>query len=251
VDELFDVGGRAVLITGGAQGLGATFAEVLAARGARVMIADLDGAAAGKTTAVLTGDGHAHCQLDVRKEDECLAAVEATVDALGKLDVLINSAGIALLAPATELDIAEFEDTLAINLTGTFLMSRHAARVMIPAGGGRIINMASVSSEVINPEYAAYAASKAGVAHLTRILAIEWAKQNVTVNAIGPAVTPTPMALAKLEDPSFTEYQISKIPMGRFGEPRDLFGAMLLLASPAGAFITGQVFYVDGGRTLL
>ncbi len=169
----------------------------------------------------------------------------------GKLDTLINSAGIALLAPAAELDIAQFEDTLAINLTGTFLMSRHAARVMIPAGGGRIINMASVSSEVINPEYAAYASSKAGVAHLTRILAIEWAKQNVTVNAIGPAVTPTPMALAKMDDPAFTEYQLNKIPMGRFGEPRDLFGAMLLLASPAGAFITGQVFYVDGGRTLL
>ncbi len=251
MDALFDVSGRAVIITGGARGLGAAFAEELARRGALVMVADIDGAEAEKTAAALEGEGHHACLLDVRDEESCRAAVERTVETLGKLDVLVNSAGIARLAPALEQAVEDFEDTLAINLTGTFLMARHAGRVMIEAGGGRIINMASVSSEVVNPNYASYASSKAGVAHLTRILAMEWATKNVTVNAIGPAVTPTPMARAQFENSGFVEYQLGKIPMGRFGEPRDLFGALVLLASPAGSFITGQVFYVDGGRTLL
>ena len=121
---------------------------------------------------------------------------------------------------------------------------------MIDAGSGRIINMASVSSTVVNPEYVAYSTSKAAVAQLTRILGLEWAKTGVTVNAIGPAVIPTPMSAVPLADDDYRAAAMAKIPMGRFGEPRDLFGAVLLLASPAGDFITGQVFYVDGGRTL-
>lgn len=251
MEELFDVSGRAVIVTGGASGLGAAFAELLAARGARLLIADFNAPAAEDVAAGLPGEGHDACLLDVRDEASCEAVVARAQEVLGGVDVIINSAGVFRGAPALELSLQDFEDSLAANVTGTFLMARHGARAMMATGGGRIINMASVSSRVVNANYAAYSTSKAAVAQLTRLLAIEWAPHNVTVNAIGPAVIPTPMSEPFLADSKFHDYAIGKIPMGRFGEPSDLFGALLLLASPAGSFITGQILYVDGGRTLL
>lgn len=121
---------------------------------------------------------------------------------------------------------------------------------MIDAGGGRIITLASVSSTVANPNYAAYAASKSALIGLTRVLALEYARNNVTVNAIGPAVIRTPMSEKFLEDETYARTALGKIPMGRLGQPEDIIGAAILLASAAGDFITGQTIYVDGGRTL-
>jgi NAD(P)-dependent dehydrogenase (short-subunit alcohol dehydrogenase family) len=121
---------------------------------------------------------------------------------------------------------------------------------MVAQGAGRIVTIASVSSAVANPQYAAYAAGKAGVAHLTRVLAVEWARHGVTVNAIGPAVTPTPLARQIVDDENRRQAALAKIPMGRFGTPEDLVGATVYLLSPASAFVTGQILYVDGGRTV-
>ncbi len=246
----FGLDGRSALVTGGASGLGNAIAGFLAGHGVRVMIADINADAAETAATGLPGEGHIAQTLDVRDEASCEAAVARAVADLGGLDILINSAGIFRIAPAVEMALADFEQSFAINVTGSFLMARHAGRVMIDAGSGRIINMASVSSTVANPEYVAYSASKAAVAQLTRILGLEWATTGVTVNAIGPAVIPTPMSAVPLANEEYKAGAMAKIPMGRFGEPRDLFGAVLLLASPAGAFITGQVFYIDGGRTL-
>jgi NAD(P)-dependent dehydrogenase (short-subunit alcohol dehydrogenase family) len=250
-DPLFDITGRNILIAGAAGGLGAPLARALARRGARLMLADmnLDGVE-NLTRELDASDAHA-CRLDVTDEASCTAAIEQSVQRLGGLDVVINATGIYRVAPAVDLSLQDWQLTIDANLTGAFLLARTAARYMVAQNHGRIVTIASVSSEVVNPDYAAYAASKAGVAHLTRVLALEWARSGVTVNAIGPAVIPTPLSQAVVEDDSRRNAAIAKIPMGRLGTPEDLVGAVVLLASDAGAFITGQTIYVDGGRTLL
>lgn len=252
-DQLFDVSGRRLLIAGAAGGLGAPLAHALALRGARLMLADLntDGAESLRCE-LAASNGPAHvCRLDVTDEASCASAVEGTVQRLDGLDVVINATGIYRAAPALDLALRDWHDTIAANLTGAFLLARAAGRHMVAERQGRIITIASVSSRVVNPDYAAYAASKAGVAHLTRVLALEWARFGVTVNAIGPAVIPTPLSQAVVDDDTRRNTAIAKIPMGRLGTPDDLLGAVILLASNAGAFITGQTLYVDGGRTLL
>ncbi len=250
-DDLFDVAGRTVLATGAASGIGAVLARALAARGARVLVADLDVDLAREVTKALPGTGHRSCVLDVRDEASCQAAVEAALGLAGDLDVLINSVGIFRTGPALELSGADFAETLATNVTGAFLLSRHAGRVMAEKGGGRMVHIASVSSQVVNPDYAAYASSKAALSHLIRVLALEWAPLGVTVNAIGPAMIVTPLVEDFVKKTGKYDYQMSRIPMGRFATAEDLIGTVLLLASPAGAFITGQTLYVDGGRTLV
>ena len=250
-DDLFDVAGRTVLAAGAASGIGAVLARALAARGARVLVADLDVELAREVAGGLPGKGHGCCLLDVRDEASCQAAVEAALGLAGRLDVLINSVGIFRTAPALELSGADFAETLATNVTGAFLLSRQAGRVMAEKGGGRMVHIASVSSQVVNPDYAAYASSKAALTHLVRVLALEWAPLGVTVNAIGPAVIMTPLVEDYLKKTGKYDYQMSRIPMGRFATAEDLIGPVLLLAAPAGVFITGQTLYVDGGRTLV
>lgn len=252
-DPLFDVRGRRVLVAGGAGGLGYPLARELAARGAEIMLADLDARNAENRARELTGAGcRAYaCRLDVTDESSCAEAVRAAVDRLGALDVLLNASGAYRTAPALDLGRRDWDITIGANLTGAFLLARAAGRVMTAQRHGRIITLASVSSAVANAEYAAYAASKAGVSHLTRVLAVEWAASGVTVNAVGPAVTPTPLAQPIVNDPARREAALAKIPMGRFGTPDDLVGIVILLASKAGAFVTGQTIFVDGGRTLV
>jgi NAD(P)-dependent dehydrogenase (short-subunit alcohol dehydrogenase family) len=249
-DPLFDLRGRAVLAAGAASGLGATLAHALAERGARVTIADLDADKAAEVAGALAGSGHGACRLDVRDEASCAAAVDRIVARDGGIDVVLNSVGIWRTAPALELAREDFAATLEINVTGAFLLARAAANAMASRGGGRIVTIASVSSQVANLGYAAYAASKAALSHLTRVLAVEWAPLGITVNAIGPAMTATPLTEAYLADGGLRDQALGRIPMGRLGQPEDLIGTVLLLASPAGAFITGQTLYVDGGRTI-
>lgn len=251
-DALFDITGRSVLIAGGAGGLGVPLARALARRGARLVIADVDADSTQRIANDLRQDGgELHgCALDVLDEGSCEAAVAVAVERFGRLDVLLNASGIYRIGPALELDRRDWDRTIDVNLTGAFVLARAAGRRMIAQGGGRIINLASVSSMVINPEYAAYAASKAGVAHLTRILALEWARHGVTVNAIGPALTATPFVDRIMSDETRRSAALARIPMGRFGTPDDIEGVVVFLASAAGAFVTGQTIYVDGGRTI-
>ena len=169
---------------------------------------------------------------------------------MGGLYGVVNAAGLLQIAPALELEAGRFRATLETNVTGAFLLSRAAARAM-GQGGGRIVHFASVSSLVANTQYAAYSSSKAALAQLVRVLAREWAPRGITVNAIGPAMTETGMTARFLADPEFRSQALASIPMGRFGTPQDLVGALVLLLAPAGAFITGQTVYVDGGRTLV
>lgn len=250
-DPLFDISGQNILAAGAGRGIGAVLAQALAARGAHIMVADIDAAAARNVASALPGKGHRSCALDVRDEESCKAAVEAACATTDKLYLLLNSVGIFRTADALTLSAEDFTDTLTTNVTGAFLLSRQAGRVMAEQGGGRIINIASVSSHVANPEYAAYASSKAALSQLTRVLALEWAARGITVNAIGPALIMTPLVEEYLKQTGKYDYQAARIPMGRFATAEDLVGAVLLLASSAGAFITGQTIYVDGGRTLV
>ncbi|WP_165789549.1 SDR family NAD(P)-dependent oxidoreductase [Billgrantia endophytica] len=250
--DLFSVEGKVILVAGGARGLGRYLAGELAAHGAHVVLADRlvdEGEAA---VAELPGSGHGFQFLDLLDHHGVHAAVAQAEASFGALDVVLNSAGIAAIAPAMEMDITDFERTLAVNVTGAFALSRAAAAAMRRREGGRIVHLASVSSCVVNPQYAAYSTSKAALSQLVRILALEWAESGITVNAIGPAMTPTPLTEVQLlADEESRRKALGKIPMGRYGRPGDLLGALLLLASPAGSFITGQTLFVDGGRTLL
>jgi NAD(P)-dependent dehydrogenase (short-subunit alcohol dehydrogenase family) len=248
-DPLFSVADRSVLVAGAAGGLGQALACAFAERGAKVFAADIDRARVEAVASKLPGDGHLVHDLDVTDEASCKNAVATAKDALGGLDVVINATGVFSAVPALELDAHAFEDTLRVNLSGAFLLARAAASIMIADGGGSIITIASVSSRVANPGYAAYASSKAGLMQLVRVLAREWAQFQVTVNAIGPAMILTPLTEQYLRSTDNFDYALGHIPMGRFGEPRDIVGTALLLASQAGAFITGQTIFVDGGRT--
>ena len=251
-DPLFDVEGRSIVVAGGAGGLGAPLARALCQRGAHVMIADIDARRARELASNLAEAGGvaASVPLDVMDVASCAGAVDAAVQTWGRLDGLINASGIYRVAPALELADAEWQRTIDVNVTGAFRLARAAGRIMVAQKAGSLVTLASVSSAVANPNYAAYAASKAAVAHLTRVLAVEWAAQGVRVNAIGPAVTPTPLAAPLLEDERLRTAALSRIPMGRFGTTDDLLAAAIFLLSPGSAFMTGQILYVDGGRTI-
>jgi NAD(P)-dependent dehydrogenase (short-subunit alcohol dehydrogenase family) len=171
------------------------------------------------------------------------------VERFGRVDGVVNTAGVLRIASALDLPAAHFRETLDVNVAGAFFLSRAAARSMADQGG-RIVHFASVSSLVANVDYAAYATSKAALVQLVRVLAREWAPRAVTVNAIGPAMTETGMTKTLLSDPQFRAQALASIPLGRFGQPEDLIGMVVLLLAAAGAFITGQTIYVDGGRTL-
>ncbi len=251
-DALFDVDGRSILVAGGAGGLGAPLAQALARRGAKVLIADIDAKAAYNVAQALQRDGHqaSATQIDVVSATSCADAVGETVRLWGRLDGLLNATGIYRVADALEFDDKAWQQTIDVNVTGAFRLARAAGRVMVAQRAGAIVTLASVSSVVSNPRYAAYATSKAAVAQLTRVLAVEWATYGVTVNAIGPAATPTPLAAPIFDDAQQRAAALARIPMGRFATPDDLIGGVIFLLSSAGAFVTGQTIYIDGGRTL-
>ena len=245
-EHLFEITGRVILVTGAANGLGSSFVGALAARGAKLELVDrapFEVAHASMPDAVAR-------VADVTDERSMINVVDDIVRRRGRIDAVVNCAGIFSVAPALELDVEDFRASLDVNVVGAFIVSRIAARAMM-GSGGRIVHLASVSSQVSNAQYSAYASSKAALSQLVRVLAREWAHQDITVNAIGPAMTQTGMTGRLLSDQRQRDAALGVIPMGRFGTPEDLLGALLLLVSPAGAFITGQTIYVDGGRTLV
>ncbi len=247
-DPLFDISGRTYLIAGAGGGLGTVMAKALYDRGARLALFDID-----ETRLKQVGNLIPETLIrvaDMNDQTALSAMVKLTLDRFGKIDGAINAAGVLPMAPATDFDEAVFRECIDVNLTAAFLFSRTIAGNMQDSGG-RIVHIASVSSFVANPGYAAYASSKAWLSQMVRVLAREWAPKNILVNAIGPALTDTPLTRDYLSDPGFRANAISAIPMGRLGEAGDLIGTLLLLLSEGGSFITGQTIYVDGGRTIV
>jgi len=248
--KLFDLSGKTALITGSSEGLGLAMARGLAAAGARIVLNGRDEKKLAKAAKALAESGRqvkAHA-FDVADEKAVLAAFEH-FDAEGvEIDVLINNAGVQFRKPMVDLTTEEWRRVVDIHLTGTFQIGREAAKRMIERGrGGKIINIASLASEVARATIAPYTAAKGAVKMLTRSMAAEWAKHNIQANAIGPGFIATEMNRALIDDPKFDAWVKGRTPSGRWGEPDDLIGVTVFLASPASDYVNGQTIYVDGG----
>ncbi len=246
---IFDLSGRTALITGASRGLGAGAARALASAGANVALAARTGADLAAVCATIGREGGAAHAIvaDVTDEDAVERMVAETVDRFGRIDILVNNAGMNVRKPALELEPAEFDQVLGLNLRSYFLCARAAGRRMVAQGYGRVINMSSILSSIGLPNQTAYASSKGGIGGLTRVLAIEWAPFGVTVNAIGPTYFETELTRPLYEDPERRAFITERTPMGRWGQPNELDGALIFLASDAAGYITGQTLFVDGG----
>ncbi|HXR43359.1 MAG TPA: D-threitol dehydrogenase [Pseudolysinimonas sp.] len=247
MSDRFD--GRVAVITGAASGIGQSVAELFAARGARVVGIDRSDAVID-AVAALPGDGHHGIVADLTATGAADAAIAEVVEVAGRIDILVNSAGIARLAPALELSDADWDATIAVNLTAGYRMARAAGRVMTAAGSGRIVNLASQAALVALDQHVAYTASKAGVVGMTKVLAREWAPSGVTVNAVSPTVVETPLGRVAWAGEKGDAMR-AQIPVGRFAQPEEIAALIAYLAGDDAAMITGENIVIDGGYTIV
>jgi NAD(P)-dependent dehydrogenase (short-subunit alcohol dehydrogenase family) len=248
----FDLSDQVALVTGAARGLGRATALALAEAGADVALGFRDLSAGTGVAGEIEAKGRRALplQMDVTRLDEVFKAVDRTVGELGRLDILVNNAGLGPENPAEDVREEDFDLTVAVNLKGTFFTSQAAGRAMIRQGGGRIVNLSSQAGFVALPEEAIYCMTKAGVTHLTKCLAIEWGRHGVNVNAVAPTFIATPGTAEALADPEVRAEVIERIAgLHRVGEPMEVVGAVLFLASPAASLITGETILIDGGWT--
>ncbi|NIL78146.1 GolD/DthD family dehydrogenase [Rhodococcus sp. B10] len=245
VDFSFD--GMVAVVSGGASGIGAAIGAAYAAQGATVVLLDRDGDAAARAASDI---GARSVSCDVADRESVRSAVDSVIADFGHVDVLVNSAGVARLAPAEDLSDDFWNLTIDVNLTGTFLMCQEFGRAMLERGSGRIVNIASQAATVAIEEHAAYCASKFGVLGLTKVLAAEWAGRGVTVNTISPTVVMTPLGREAWSNPKGDALR-ARIPVGRFAETHDVTSVAVFLASPGAAMINGADILVDGGYTIL
>jgi gluconate 5-dehydrogenase len=250
LSSLFDLSGKTALITGSSEGLGLAMARGLAAAGAAIVLNGRDEKKLAAAAKSIADDGHnvAARAFDVADEEAVISAFEQ-FDAAGvDVDILINNAGIQLRKPMVDLKTDEWRRVVDIHLTGSFQVGREAAKRMIARGrGGKIINIASLASEVARATISPYVAAKGGVRMLTRSMAAEWAQHDIQANAIGPGYIATAMNRALLDDPKFDAWVKGRTPSGRWGKPEDLIGVTVFLASPSSNYVNGQIIYVDGG----
>jgi NAD(P)-dependent dehydrogenase (short-subunit alcohol dehydrogenase family) len=247
----FDIGGQVALVTGASRGIGHDIVLALSAAGARVAAC---ARALGDVEAVVAeardGGGDATgLGIDLTDRGSIDRAVEETVERFGRLDVLVNNAGLGTNHDALDATEEEWDELFAVNVRGLFFACQSAGRQMVEQRHGRIVNMASQAGLVGIPRHAAYSASKGAVIALTRVLALEWAPFGVTVNAIAPTFIRTPGTAERLDRPEFLADVVERIPVGRVGTTTDVAGAVLYLASPAASLVTGTVLVVDGGWT--
>ena len=248
----FELTGQVALVTGAARGLGQAIALALANAGADVALGLRDRNARGDVEAQIKSMGRRvlPLQMDMTPMDQIFRAVEETVNHFGRIDILVNNAGLAPDNLAENVREADFDLTLTVNLKGTFFASQAAGRVMIRQKSGRIINLSSQAGFVALPTESVYCMTKAAIAHLTKCLAVEWGKYNITVNAVAPRLIRTPGTesyLANPEQRADVEERIAAL--HRIGDPMDVAGAVVFLASSAASLITGETILIDGGWT--
>jgi NAD(P)-dependent dehydrogenase (short-subunit alcohol dehydrogenase family) len=248
----FSLTGKVMLVTGAARGLGRAIAVAFAHAGADIALGLRDVNTAGDVAREIEGMGRKalRIQMDVTNLNQISRAVQDTAQHFGALDILVNNAGGGPSGLALDVSEEDFDQTLAVNLKGTFFASQAAARIMMQRSCGRIINLSSQAGFVALPSESAYCASKAAISHLTKCLAVEWGQHNITVNAVAPTFIATPGTDEALGDPSFRADVVERIAaLHRIGEPMEVAGAVLFLASPAAGLITGHTILIDGGWT--
>jgi NAD(P)-dependent dehydrogenase (short-subunit alcohol dehydrogenase family) len=252
MQSAFTLSGQVALVTASAKGIGKACALALAQAGADIIL----GLKNKSTGQVLVkeiqkmGREALPVQMDVTKMDEILAAVQAGLDHFKRIDILVNNAGIGAPNPVEDVTEQDFDDTLAVNLKGTFFTTQAVGKVMIRQRYGRIINISSQAGFVALPTESVYCMTKAAIAHLTKCLALEWAHYNITVNAVAPTFITTPGTKKWLDDAAFRDSVRERIPLGRIGKPREVAEPVVFLASPAASLITGETLMIDGGWTI-
>lgn len=248
----FDLTGQVALVTGAARGLGRAIALALAHAGADVALGLRDVGTGEEVAREIEAMGRRalRLQMDMTDLEQVFRAVEETSASLGRLDILVNNAGLAPGSPAEEFREEDFDLTIAVNLKGTFFASQAAARVMIGQRHGRIVNLSSQAGFVALPTESVYCMTKAAISHLTKCLAVEWGRFDITVNAVAPTFIDTPGTEQALADPDFRADVIERIAgLHRIGRPMEVAGAVVYLASPAASLVTGETILVDGGWT--
>ena len=251
--DLFRLDGRVALITGGSKGLGEAMASALAGAGADIVVTSrhyAEAQAAAERIAAQHGRRVLAIEADVVRKEQVAAMAREAVGTLGHVDILVNNAGINIRKPTLEIDEAEWQEVLDINLTGPFLASRALAPGMLERRWGRIINIGSIQSVVAIAGRPAYNATKGGLLQLTRTMALEFAPHGVNVNALCPGPFDTPLNRPLRDNPAAYQAFLAKIPLGRWGDPKELGGAVIFLASEAASFVTGAALMVDGGWTV-
>jgi NAD(P)-dependent dehydrogenase (short-subunit alcohol dehydrogenase family) len=250
--NLFDITGKTAMVTGSTRGLGEVAAMALAKAGADVAVCgrsaeDLERVSGAISDMDRRSGGFF---VDVTSKDSIQTCVDKILEQFGKIDILVNNAGVNHRVPLLEFPEEMWDMVLNTNLKGYFLVAQAVVPQMLDRGYGKVINMSSILGTVALPMQAAYASSKGGVDQLTKVMALEWAKQGVTVNAIGPTYFETELVAQLRNDPERFSFINERTPMGRWGYPPELEGIVIFLAAPASDFITGQTIYIDGGWTI-
>ncbi|MES2890669.1 MAG: gluconate 5-dehydrogenase [Bacteroidota bacterium] len=248
--NLFDLTGKIALVTGGTHGLGMAMATGLANAGATIIVNGQNKEKMENALREYADNGiKAHGYLfDVTDEDAVKNQLDVIENEVGPIDILVNNAGIIKRTPVVDMELSDWEQVLKIDLTGPFIMSKYVGKKMIARGGGKIVNICSMMSEVGRETVSAYAAAKGGLKMLTKNMATEWAKHNIQVNGIGPGYfATTQTAPIRVDGHPFNEFIIRRTPAARWGNPEDLQGAVIFLSSKASDFVNGHILYVDGG----
>ncbi|GLB49348.1 gluconate 5-dehydrogenase [Neptunitalea lumnitzerae] len=247
---LFNLEGKTAIVTGGTHGLGMAIATGLAEAGAELIITDIFEEKLDEAMKYYKEKGFKATPylFDVTNEDDAKANVDTMLKKHGKIDILVNNAGIIMRQMAVDMEVSDFRKVIDVDLVGPFIMSKLIAKDMIARKSGKIINMCSMMSELGRDNVSAYAAAKGGLKMLTKNLATEWARHNIQVNGIGPGYFATTQTEPiRVDGHPFNEFIINRTPEGRWGNPEDLAGTAIFLASDASKFVNGQVIYVDGG----
>jgi len=248
--DLFPLGGKTAIVTGASRGIGEAIAKGYAKAGADLVLVSRNRTALEQVAGEVRGLGRKALVVaaDIGVPEEIERAVDEASRLFSQIDILVNNAGISpVLKRADQLTLGEWNEILRVNLTGTFLFCQAVGKLMIRQGRGKIINMVSVGGVVGFPRQAGYCAAKGGILQLTKVLALDWARFNIQVNAIGPSYFETDLTQGMRESKVISENLLRRTPMGRFGKPEEVVGAALYLASDGSSYVTGQTLFVDGG----
>ena len=250
-NTLFSLAGRVALVTGSSQGIGFALAEGLARQGATIVLNGRNASAVQAAAAALRDKAYqAHAAtFDVTDPAAITPEIERIENEVGPIDILVNNAGMQFRTPLEDFPVERWEQLLTTNISSVFFVSQPVARRMIARGRGKIVNVASVQSELARPGIAPYTATKGAVKNLTRGMCADWAKHGLQINAIAPGYFKTPLNQALVDDPDFSTWLEKRTPAGRWGNVEELIGAAVFLSSDASSFVNGHTLYVDGGIT--